>query len=102
MRPRPQDLRRSAAVSAAAANCQRRAGIPAPVSGKHRRIQQRLDQHLARARRLEELRNVTQRKAVRWPQREDDRILQRCRLQLEVEATAKALAQRQAPGAIDA
>ena len=40
--------------------------------------------------------------AVRGGEREDDIVLGRRRLQLEVELAAEALAQRQAPGAVDA
>ena len=47
-------------------------------------------------------RHVGERKAVRAAEREHDRVLGRRRLQLEVERAAEALAQRQAPGAVDA
>ena len=47
-------------------------------------------------------RDFLEREAVRGRQRQDDRVLGRGRLQLEIELAAEALAQRQAPGAIDA
>ncbi len=43
-----------------------------------------------------------QREAVLGPEREDDGVVVRRRLQLEVEGHAEALAQRQAEGAVDA
>ena len=53
-------------------------------------------------RRMQVARDLDQREAVAGRQRQHDRVLGRRRLQLEVELAAEALAQRQAPGAVDA
>ena len=47
-------------------------------------------------------RDLVEREAVHRAERDHDRVLERGGLQLEVEAPAEPLAQRQAPGAIDA
>ena len=52
-------------------------------------------------RRVEVVEDLLEREAVLRPEREDDRLLVRRRLQLEAEADAEALAQREAPGAVD-
>ena len=81
---------------------QRALRVPAPARLEHRRGEQRLDQHVARGRRVQVVEDVLEREAVLRPEREDDRLLVGGRLQLEAEADAEALAQREAPGAVDA
>ena len=56
----------------------------------------------AHARRMQVARDLGELEAVRGGQRQHDVVLGRRRLQLEVELAAEALAQRQAPGAVDA
>ena len=57
----------------------------------------------SRARRgLEVVAHLVERKAVRRPERQHDAVFERAGLQLEVELAAHALAQRQAPGLVDA
>ena len=52
--------------------------------------------------RLQVVLHLVQREAVRRAQRQHDAVFQRAGLQLEVELAAHALAQRQAPGLVDA
>src|SRR3546814_18035353 len=49
--------------------------------------------------RMQVVRDFFERKTVRRTEREDQRVVERGGLQLEVELPAEALAQRQAPGA---
>src|SRR5204863_6036933 len=76
--------------------------IPAPARREDRRIEQRLHENIPHAVAVQIARDVFEREAVRLPEREYDRVLDRRGLQLEVELTTKALPQRQTPGAIDA
>src|SRR5438874_11247272 len=57
---------------------------------------------MLRCRGLQVLENVLERKAVLRTERQDDGIFRRRRLELEVEAAAEALAERETPRAIDA
>src|SRR3546814_15590450 len=72
---------------------------PAPARAEHRCLQDCLRQHLARTVRMQVVRDFFERKTVRRTEREDQRVVERGGLQLEVELPAEALAQRQAPGA---
>ena len=81
---------------------QRALRVPAPARAEHRRGEQRLHQQVARRRRVQVVEDLLEREAVLRPEREDDRLLVGRRLQLEAEADAEALAQREAPGAVDA
>ncbi|MBV6412664.1 MAG: hypothetical protein OMOMHJEC_00447 [Xanthomonadales bacterium] len=81
---------------------QRGGRVPAPAHAEHRRVQQRLHQHLRHRVRMQVAGDVGERETVAGRQRQHDRIVGRGRLQLEVEAPAEALAQRQAPGAVEA
>ena len=96
------ELRRHLAAAVHAPHRQRRRGVPAPAGAEHRRVQQRLHQHVARAGRLQVVLHLVQREAVRRTQRQHDAVFQRAGLQLEIELAAHALAQRQAPGLVDA
>jgi hypothetical protein len=51
---------------------------------------------------VQELEDVSERKAVLLAQRQEDAVIRRGGLQLEVERSAEALAQRETPGPIDA
>ena len=95
-------LRRDLAAAAHAQQRQRDRRVPAPARAEHRRIEQRLHEQRAHRLRGQVARHLLERKAVRRRQRQHDRVLGRRRLQLEIELAAEALAQRQAPGAIDA
>ena len=81
---------------------QRRGRRPAPAHAKQRRIEQGLDEDVLRRRRMQVTRYLDQRKAVAGRQRQDDGILGRRRLQFKIEGAAKAFAQSQAPGLVDA
>ncbi|MCY1273399.1 hypothetical protein D9M70_220080 [compost metagenome] len=95
-------LRRHLSAATEARQGQRGGGVPAPAHAEQRRIQQRLDQHVFRAVGVQVAPHLVEREAVAGGQRQDDRVLGGRRLQLEVEVAAEALAQRQAPGAVDA
>ncbi len=77
-------------------------GVPAPARAEHRRVEQSLHEHVFGRVGLEECLHVLEREAVRRPEREHDAVLERGGLELEVELAAEALAQREAPGPVDA
>src|SRR5215469_3233551 len=91
------DVGRDFAPAAKARQRQEALGIPAPAGGEHRRRQHRLDEDILDAGLLEEAENRCQRESVVLAERDDDPVVGRSRLQLYVERTAEALAQRQAP-----
>ncbi|MNF39885.1 hypothetical protein D3C84_208800 [compost metagenome] len=95
-------LRRHLASAGEARQGQGDAGVPAPAHGEQRRIQHGLDQQLLGAVGVQVAPHLVQREAVAGRQREDQRVLGGGGLQLEVEAAAEALAQGQAPGAVEA
>ena len=79
------------------------AAYPAPARGEHRRVEHRLHQHaVARCSSAGSARRSASGKLCAVGERQHDRVLGGRRLQLEVERAAEALAQRQAPGAVDA
>ena len=98
----PLDLRRDLAAAAGARHRQRDRGVPPPPRLEHRRVEERLDQHIARGRRVQVAEHVRQRERMLRPEREHQRVFGGRGLQLEVELPAEALAKRQAPGPIDA
>jgi hypothetical protein len=77
-------------------------GVPAPAGPEHRGGQQGLHQHVARGARMQVAEDLLQGEAVLRPQAEDDGLLVGGGLQLEAEADAEPLAQREAEGAVDA
>ena len=96
------ELRRHLPAAAEARQRQRHAGDPAPAGDEHRRIEQRLDQQRPDAGRMQVARYLAELEAMGGGQREDDVVLGRGGLQLEVERAAEALAQRQPPRPVDA
>src|SRR5262249_49526306 len=80
---------------------QRALRVPAPPGLEDRRREHGLDQHVAGRGRIEVVEDLLEREAVLRPEREDDRLLVGRRLQLEAEADAELLAERQAPSAVD-
>ena len=96
------ELRRRPTPAVHAPHRQRRRRVPAPARAEHRRIEQRLHQDVPRRGRLQVVLHLVERKTVRRPERQHDAVFQRAGLQLEVELAAHALAQRQAPGLVDA
>ncbi|MCW0461171.1 hypothetical protein NB717_002239 [Xanthomonas sacchari] len=98
----PLQLRRDLAPAGEARQRQRIGGVPAPAHAEQRRVQQRLYQHVQRRRGAQIACHLVQGEAVPGRQRQHDRVLGRGRLQLEIEGAAEALAQGQAPGAVDA
>jgi hypothetical protein len=101
-RTHARELRRHLLAALETRQRERHAGDPAPAGDEHRRVQHRLDQQLADRRRVEIARDLGKLERMCRGQREDDVVLGRRRLQLEIELAAKAFAQRKAPGAIDA
>ena len=85
-----------------AADRERRGRDPAPARGKHGRLQRRLGEHVAHGLGAQVAPDFLQRKAVGGAQREHDAVLERRGLQLEVELPAEALAEREAPGPVQA
>ena len=97
-----RELRRHFFAAAEPRQRKRHAYHPAPARNEHRRIEQRLDQERPDRRGVEIARDLGKLEAMCGGQREDNIVLGRRRLQLEIEFAAKALAQRQSPGAVDA
>lgn len=91
------------ALAAAHPRAEERArDVPAPARLEHRRREDRLHEQVADRLGREVFEDVLEREAVLRPERQDDRLLVRGRLQLEAEPAAEPLAQRQAEGAVDA
>ena len=101
LRLHARELRRHLPAAAESRQRQRDARHPAPPRGEHRRIEHRLDQQRSHAVGAQILRHLRKFETVRGGQRQHDVVLGRRRLQFEVEPAAKALAQREAPGAVD-
>ena len=95
-------LRRHFLAALEARQGERGGGVPAPARGEQRRIEQRLHQHVFGGVGVQVARHFFQREAVAGGERQHDGIFGGRCLQFEVELAAEALAQGQAPGAIDA
>ena len=98
----PLQLRRHLRAAAVARHGERDRRVPAPARLEHRRVEERLHQHVARGRRMQIAEDVGERERVLRPERQQQRVFGRRGLQLEVELAAEALAQRQAPRLVDA
>ena len=98
----PLDVGRHLLAAAAARHGQRARGGPAPARVPERGVEHGLAQRLLDIGRFEVLEGLFEREGLRGAERENDRLFGGCRLQLEIEAHAEALAQRQPPGAVDA
>ena len=94
--------RRDLLAAAAPRHGERDGRIPAPARLKDGRVEERLYEHVARGRRMEIPEDVREGERVLRPEREQQRVLGRRGLQLEVELAAEALAQRQSPRFVDA
>ena len=75
--------------------------VPTPPGAEHRRVQHRLHQQVLGGLRLQVVEHVVQWEAVLRPERQDDRVLGRRSLELEVEAAAKPLPECEAPRPVD-
>ena len=95
-------LRRGLLATAHARQRECHRAVPAPARAEHRRGKQRLHEQRPHGLRRQVACHLVERETVRRRKRQDDRVFRRRSLQLEVELAAKALAQRQAPGAVDA
>src|SRR2546422_6072720 len=94
-------LFRSLLAAARAQHGERPGRVPAPARAEHRRVEHRLHQQVLRRLGLQVLEHVLEREAVLGAERQDDRVLGGGRLQLEVEAAAEPLAERESPGPVD-
>src|SRR5262245_21105139 len=95
-------LRRHFSSATIARDGKRDRRIPAPASLKDRRIEKRLHQDVAHRCRVEISKDVGKRERVLWSQREQQGVLGRGCLQLEIELTAESLAKSQRPGLVHA
>src|SRR5207302_3976536 len=96
------DLRGQLGAVAVARDGERERRGPAPARLEDRRIEHRLHQRLAYGLRVQIAEHFVEREGMHRPEREDERLLARRGLQLEVEALAEFLPERQAPGLVDA
>src|SRR2546422_3089171 len=94
-------LFRSLLAAARAQHGERPGRVPAPARAEHRRVEHRLHQQVLRRLGLQVLEHVLEREAVLGAERQHDRVLGGGRLQLEVEAAAEPLAERESPGPVD-
>ena len=88
----PLDGGRDSLAPARAQGDERSGEVPSPARGEERRWQDGLLEGVLDRLGSEEPRHVREREAVLRPEREDDGVVVRRRLQLEVEAAAEALA----------
>ena len=100
-RPHALDGRRHLLATGKAEDRQRTRGIPTPPRLEHRRIEQRLPQHLLGRVGSDIPEDRLERKAVLLAERDDDAVVGRRGLQLEVERPAEPLPKRKAPRAVD-
>ena len=97
----PLQRRRHLPPAAEPRNGQRDGCIPAPPRLEHRRVEQRLHEHVLGGGRMQVAENVGERKRMLRPERQEHRVFGGRRLQLEIELAAEPLAQRQAPRLVD-
>ena len=96
------ELRRHFLAAAIARDGERDGRIPPPACLKDRGVEKCLHQHVARGCGVQVPEHIGQWKRMLRPQREQEPFLRRRGLKLEVELAAEALAQREAPGLVDA
>src|SRR5678815_3072897 len=99
--PRPLDVRRNTAAALVARQGQSPRCAPAKARAEQRRLQNGLDQDRLHRVRVQELEDLAEREAVLLTEREQDAVVRRRRLELEIEGAAEPLAQRESPGAGD-
>ncbi len=98
----PLNRRRHFLPAAEPWNGERAAEVPAPARGEHRRREEGLGEHRLRGMGLHESRHDLERKRVLLAQGNDDSVVGRGRLELEVEGAAEPLPEREPPGPVDA
>src|SRR2546430_466695 len=96
------NLRRNFLAALESQQGQRTICIPAPPRAKDWRSARRLYQDVLHSFGTQEMKNVGQRKAVLLGECDVDTVIRGSGLQFEIETAAKAFAQRQAPGFVDA
>src|SRR6266581_2539781 len=94
------NLRRHSAPMTEPEKCQRPGCIPAPAGREHRGSQDRLHQDLLNARSFEKVEDRRERKTVPLAKRDYQPFVGRRCLQLEIEGSAKAFAEREPPGPV--
>ncbi len=99
---RPLYLRRHSVPAPAPQHGQGDRRVPAPAHLEHGRVEEGLDQDLPDGLCVEIAEDVVEGETVCGAQGQDDGILVRRSLQLEVEGPAETLAQGQSPGPVDA
>ena len=67
--------------------------VPSPARLKHRGVKQGLHQHIANVLGAQEPEDIFQREAMRRPERQNDRVFGGGGLELDIEASAEALAE---------
>ena len=87
--------------AAKAGHSKRARRIPTPANRKHRRVEQCLHEHFAHCFGIQITKNFIERERVLCPERDDDRIVSRRGLQLEIERSTKAFPKCEPPRAID-
>ena len=102
LRLHARELRRHALAAANARQRQRNACDPAPANREHRRVEQGLDENGSRTRGMQIAGRLDQFETVRGRQRQHDVVLGRGGLQFEIELATETLAQRKAPGPVEA
>ena len=95
------EIGRHALPAALPSHRQRTRDVPAPAGREQRHVENRLLERFRDIDRGDVAKGLLEGKRVLRTQRKQDRVVVGRRLQLEVEAHAKPLAQRQPPGAVD-
>ena len=102
VREHPLYLRRHFAAAAIARHGERNRGVPTPARREHRGVEKRLHQDVARGLRMQIPEHVGERKRMLRSKRQEQRVVGRGSLQFEIELAAESLAEREAPGLVDA
>src|SRR5207245_9017114 len=100
--PHALDWHRPTTTAGITQHGERPVGVPPPAVGEHWRRQQGLDQIVFRGGGPYEGEDAVQWEAVLLTQRQYNAVICGRRLQLEIKRQAEALADGQAPGAVDA
>ncbi len=100
LRPHPLEEGLDLLSSLEAEDCERARRVPAPARAEHRRDEDRLLDRRVELVGADEAEGVCEREALRRPDRENDRVVGRGGLELEVEADAKSLPEREPESAV--
>lgn len=100
--PHPLDRHGHSLPAELPRECERPGRVPAPAVREHRRRESRLNQIVLETPRADHGKDALERKAVLLAEREDDSVVGGCGLELEVEGSAKALAERETERSVHA